>query len=149
MHVDLPHGLYYGAQRRGRCQWRGDPRPGVDYKHLSSDPQRDGGASTLNHLQHRLLAFIREPMTTSTEQLILSEIKEFRADVTAWQIASEGRLSALEYATKTGITGNGQPSRLQMVERSVEQFGRFKYWLLGFAGAISAIAHYVLPGGKH
>ena len=73
-------------------------------------------------------------MTTTTEQLILSEIKEFRADVTAWQIASEGRLSALEYATKTGITGNGQPSRLQMVERSVEQFGRFKYWLLDSLG---------------
>ena len=88
-------------------------------------------------------------MTTTTEQLILSEIREFRADVTTWQIASEGRLSSLEIQMRTAVTGNGQPSRLQMVERSVEQFGRFKYWLLGFAGAISAIAHYVLPGGKH
>ena len=48
-------------------------------------------------------------MTTTTEQLILSEIKEFRADVTAWQIASEGRLSSLETQMKTGVTGNGQP----------------------------------------
>jgi hypothetical protein len=84
-----------------------------------------------------------------TSQLILTELREFRAAVTEWQQETGERVSALEVQVKSGITGNGQPSRLQTVERTVDSLSRFKYWLLGAAAAISAVVHFVLPGGKH
>jgi hypothetical protein len=36
------------------------------------------------------------------------------------------RVATLETQVKSGITGNGQPSRLAVVEKSVEQLNRFK-----------------------
>ena len=94
-------------------------------------------------------------MNTSTEQLILTELQGLRADVTASQIDMAGRVSALETQTKA-VLGNGQPGRLTLVERNVERveekierLGRLKYWAMGFAAAVSALAHYLLPGGKH
>lgn len=86
-------------------------------------------------------------MDDQTSNVILTEIRELRATVTAWQLDGAERLSALETSVKSGITGNGQPSRLAVVEKSVEQLNRFKYWLLGAAATVSVILHYVLPGG--
>lgn len=86
-------------------------------------------------------------------QLILTELREFRAAVTDWQQEIGERVSALEVQVKSGITGNGQPSRLAVVERNYNSlslsFTRHRYWLLGAAAAVSAIVHFVWPGGKH
>jgi hypothetical protein len=93
-------------------------------------------------------------MEDQTANLILTELREFRAAVTTWQQDTGERVSALETSVKSGITGNGQPSRLAVVEnnqaaaqKSLEQLHRFKYWILGAAATIAAIAHYALPGG--
>lgn len=86
-------------------------------------------------------------MDNATLDLVLTELREFRSDVTKWQQNTGERTATLESQVKSGITGNGQPSRLAVVEKSVEQLNRFKYWLLGAAATISVIAHYALPGG--
>jgi hypothetical protein len=84
-----------------------------------------------------------------TSQLILTELREFRQAVTEWQQETGERVSVLETQVRSGIVGNGQPSRLAVVERTVESLSRFRYWVMGAAAAVSAIAHYVLPDLKH
>lgn len=86
-------------------------------------------------------------MDNVTLDLVLTELREFRSDVNKWQQDTGERVATLETQVKSGITGNGQPSRLAVVEKSVEQLNRFKYWLLGAAATVSVILHYVLPGG--
>jgi hypothetical protein len=83
-----------------------------------------------------------------TSQLILTELREFRAAVTEWQQETGERVATLEAHDKD-LYGNGREGRVTTVERSVDSLSRFKYWLLGAAAAVSAIAHYFLPGGKH
>jgi hypothetical protein len=77
-----------------------------------------------------------------------TEWREFRVAVSSWQQETGERVAQLETQVKAGVTGNGQPSRLQVAERSIDQLNRFRYWLLGCAGVLSVILHYVLPGGR-
>jgi hypothetical protein len=77
-----------------------------------------------------------------------TEWREFRESVSAWQQETGERIAQLEAQVKAGVTGNGQPSRLQVVEHNVEQLNRFRYWLLGFAGVASVIMHYLIPVGR-
>lgn len=77
-----------------------------------------------------------------------TEWREFRASVVSWQQDTGERIAQLEIQVKSGITGNGQPSRLQLAERSIDQLNRFRYWLLGGAGVLSVLLHYVLPGAR-
>jgi len=95
-------------------------------------------------------------LNTTIESLILTEFRafrdtewrEFRESVSAWQQETGERVAQLETQVKAGVTGNGQPSRLQVAERNIDQLNRFRYWLLGCAGVLSVILHYILPGGR-
>jgi hypothetical protein len=53
-----------------------------------------------------------------------------------------------ETQVKAGVTGDGQPSRLHLAERNIDQPIRFCNWLLGDAGVLSMIQNYVPPGAK-
>jgi hypothetical protein len=71
-----------------------------------------------------------------TSQLILTELREMRSDMSNWRTESESRLSVLESQVKSGIVGNGQPSRLAVVESEVADLKQnWKYTLgAGFGG---------------
>jgi hypothetical protein len=69
--------------------------------------------------------------------------------VSAWQQETGERVAQLETQVKAGVTGNGQPSRLQVAERNIDQLNRFRDWLLGCAAAVSLVLHYLLPGSRH
>lgn len=68
-----------------------------------------------------------------------SEWRDFRDNDSAWKQSTGERLAQVETHIKTGITGNGQPSRLKVVEDSVAKLDRFKYWLLGAASGVSSV----------
>jgi hypothetical protein len=74
-----------------------------------------------------------------------TEWREFRESVASWQQDTGERIAQLETQVRSGVTGNGQPSRLQVAERNIDQLNRFRYWLLGIACVASLIIHYVLP----
>jgi hypothetical protein len=82
-----------------------------------------------------------------------TEWREFRDDVGSWKQDTAGRLASLETQVKSGITGGGQPSRLAVVEASVEDLNRFRYWWMGASAAIGSIGGALVSlffaGGKH
>jgi hypothetical protein len=63
-----------------------------------------------------------------------SEFREFKDDVATWKQDSGARIATLESDVKAGIKGNGQPSRMSIVEEKVSRLERFK-WQVTSAGA--------------
>jgi hypothetical protein len=53
--------------------------------------------------------------------------------VTAWQQDTGERVAQLETQVRAGVTGNGQPSRLGVVEQRVTSLERFRWYLGGIA----------------
>ena len=100
-------------------------------------------------------------MEDTTARLLLTEFRAFRDyefrdfkdTVAEWKQDTGERVAQLETSVKSGVTGNGQPSRLSVVEQELEQLTRFRYWLLGASAAAGsvcgAISGYILSGGKH
>lgn len=101
---------------------------------------------------------MKDDKTDAQVELLLAEFRafrdtewrQFREDVSGWKADAGERLATLETNVKTGITGNGQPSRLQVVENEVKRLTNFKFKLIGIACAasagisgIAAIIHYV------
>lgn len=64
-----------------------------------------------------------------------TEWREFRESVSAWQQETGERIAQLEIQVKSGITGNGQPSRLAAVEQRVRSL-EWARWYVG--GAVIA-----------
>ena len=46
------------------------------------------------------------------------------------------------------ITDPLHKERCVALTDTIDQLNRFRYWLLGCAGVLSVILHYVLPGGR-
>jgi hypothetical protein len=71
--------------------------------------------------------------------LILAELKGLRDDTKA----NGERLARLE-TQMYGLVGNGQPGRIALLERAVEELKRWRWWVVGAAaggaGVLSAIA---------
>src|SRR5579862_6571440 len=85
-------------------------------------------------------------------QAIRSDLQEFRSEVHAWQQGAGERVAALESQVKTGVTGNGQPSRLTTVESKVANLEKAWWKLAGACSAVWTIVTVVLhflPWGKH
>jgi hypothetical protein len=72
------------------------------------------------------------------------ELREFRDTVTSWHNDHTARLSSLETQMKTGVTGNGTPSRLAVAEDRIDGLVQYKYWLIGVAAGVSAIASLIV-----
>jgi hypothetical protein len=83
----------------------------------------------------------------STGQMLLDEFRQFRRDLGEWQRETGERLARLETEVKSGISGNGQPSRLKMVEGRVDALEHFRWYLAGglfvAAGVVEMILHAV------
>jgi hypothetical protein len=75
----------------------------------------------------------------NTQELILSELRDLRADYNVSARETGERLSALEAQVKTGITGNGQPSRLQRIEESVSRLQAWRVYVIGAAAGVSIL----------
>ncbi len=80
---------------------------------------------------------------------ILIELREMRAeqatdraDFSTYRANTEGRLSVVETHVKTGITGNGTPSRLAVLEAIVRVHSRRWWYTLGGAGVITLLIEF-------
>lgn len=87
------------------------------------------------------------PQQEVVAQLLLAEFRHFRDvewlnfrdQVGEWRTKNEARLTALETLVEDGLVDNEQPSRLTVVERTVEELVRMKYWVLGWTAAVSGV----------
>lgn len=89
-------------------------------------------------------------------ELLLAEFRAFRddefrsfrddirADVAALQSQTGERLATLETHVKSGITGNGQPSRLASVEKKLEGLKVKVSWIIGIGTGVSALSAVVI-----
>ena len=81
-----------------------------------------------------------------------TEFRKFKDDVANWREDSASRIGVLETQMKAGVTGNGTPSRLTVVEKRTRSLERARWYE---AGAIVVIAWLLqqashwLPWGKH
>lgn len=66
-----------------------------------------------------------------TQTLILTELRSLRKDFSSFAQETGERISSLEVHVKTGITGNGQPSRLQVLEDAVSRLSQWRWWVIG------------------
>jgi hypothetical protein len=78
-------------------------------------------------------------MPDSTQTLILDELRALRSDFNSFARDTGERVSVLELQVKHGITGNGQPSRLQSLEDTVGRLQQWRWHLLGAAAGISSV----------
>lgn len=74
---------------------------------------------------------------TSTESLILDELKSLRAVVDELAKDTRQRITYLE-AHDHDVSGNGQPGRLKAVEDRMSTLEHWRIYVLGFSAAISA-----------
>lgn len=83
-------------------------------------------------------------MNDQVAELLLQEFRafrdtefcEFREDVASWRQDSGERLAKLENEVKSGISGNGQPSRLTLIEDKVESLQHDRWKFTGFVLAV-------------
>jgi hypothetical protein len=69
-------------------------------------------------------------------QLILTELREFRAAVTEWQQSTGERVSVLETHDKD-LYGNGRAGRVTVVESKVDDLTVWKWRIVGIATGVS------------
>ena len=80
-----------------------------------------------------------------------TEFREFKDDVANWREDSASRLGVLETQVKTGITGNGQPSRMAVIEKRQRSLERTRWYFYGAAAMLAYLleqASHWLPWGK-
>jgi hypothetical protein len=82
-----------------------------------------------------------------------SEFRGFRNEFSDWKVETAERIGPLETQVKSGITGNGQPSRLAVLEAEVSKLNQFKFWLLGAAAAVGSAfgagVNILISAGRH
>jgi hypothetical protein len=73
------------------------------------------------------------PATAILDEIraVRSELQDFRRDVQSWQQDTGERVQALESVTKPAIVGNGQPSKMSILDARITILERGKYWLAG------------------
>jgi len=67
------------------------------------------------------------------------EIQEFRSDVASWRQDTGERIATIESQLRPAILGNGQPSRLAVVEKQVGELNQARYTQGGIVAALSAL----------
>ena len=98
-------------------------------------------ATDYEHLLTLLLTEVRDFRT---------EVQGFRQSITDWQQETGERVATLETDVRSGIKGNGQPSRLSAVETRVTDLEHARWRESGVVLAVSsvlAIASHWLPWG--
>lgn len=74
-----------------------------------------------------------------TSELILQELQLLRSDFNSFARDTGERVSSLEIQVKQGVTGNGQPSRLQVVEDRIDSLMQWRWWVVGAAAGSGAV----------
>jgi hypothetical protein len=74
----------------------------------------------------------------TTQDLILAELRELRADYNAHARETGERLSALESQMHT-LVGNGQPGRIALLESAVNKLQLWRWWLIGMSAGASTV----------
>lgn len=69
---------------------------------------------------------------------LLTELRDFRRDIAAWQQDTGERVAALETQMKD-VVGNGQPGRLTLAERSISALQSWRWWQVGAAAGVSGV----------
>ena len=81
-----------------------------------------------------------------------TEFHDFRDDVSAWRQETGERVAVLESEVKSGLKGNGQPSRMTKAEDRITALERAWWKIVGACAAVWALLTVVLhfvPWGKH
>lgn len=79
---------------------------------------------------------------------VRTELSDMRKDVQSWQQDTGERIATIESQIKPTIIGNGQPSRLAMVEEQVDELRRDRWRLTGAASAAGAILGLLLDQAR-
>jgi hypothetical protein len=75
---------------------------------------------------------------------VRTEMQDLRKDMQGWQQDTGERIATIESQIKPTIIGNGQPSRLAVVEEQVDELRRDRWRLTGAASAGGAIIGVVI-----
>lgn len=75
--------------------------------------------------------------------IILEELRALRATVDELAADTKERLATLE-AHDHDINGNGQPGRMRAVENRIAALEHWRFYVFGFAAAVSAVVGIVL-----
>lgn len=78
-----------------------------------------------------------------------AEFRVFRDELTAWKQEVGERLASLEADVKSGIKGNGQPSRLTTVEERLTELQRVRWKAVGAFVAVWALFTTALTTALH
>ncbi len=80
------------------------------------------------------------------------EFNTFREELSDWKQDARERLATLESDVKSGIRGNGQPSRVKVLEDKFADFQK-SWWKMIGAGmtlwALISLALHFVPWGKN
>lgn len=81
-------------------------------------------------------------MQETTQDLILTELRELRADVNRNSRDTGERLARLE-TNMTTLVGNGQPGRITLLEQAVTKLQQWRWKLAGVAAAVSCVVSFI------
>lgn len=70
---------------------------------------------------------------------VRDELRSFRETVTAWRQEMGERIATIETQIRPAILGNGQPSRLAVVESHVDELRRERWRLAGVATGVAGL----------
>ncbi len=94
-------------------------------------------------------------MNDETARILLEEFRAFRAEISEWKQETGERVTAIETAIKPAILGNGQPSRLTVVESRCTVLEQVRWRISGIWAAVGSVATvgvelliHFWPGGK-
>lgn len=72
-----------------------------------------------------------------TQELILAELRELRADYNVHARETGERLAKLE-TSMYSLVGNGQPGRIALTERTVAKLQAWRWRVVGYSAGVSA-----------
>jgi hypothetical protein len=95
-------------------------------------------------------------MNDETARILLEEFRAFRTDISEWKQETGERITAIETAIKPAILGNGQPSRMTVVESRCTALEQLRWRISGIGAAVGSAATvavelliHLWPGAKH
>jgi len=80
-----------------------------------------------------------------TLNLILSEVRELRADYNTNARETGERLASLE-TSMYSLVGNGQPGRITLIERTVDDLRRWRWRMVGIATGVATMISGIVTG---
>ena len=70
---------------------------------------------------------------------LINELREFRSEFNEFRVEQSKLTATIESDVKTGIRGNGQPSRLAVAEQKIEALNNDKSRMIGITIGVSSV----------